>query len=71
MKDRLPLYSDKLILHVAVSWRVEGGMEDMISRWIMETKNAYQQAVREQNLYKMFNMRKLENALRQLKDRLL
>lgn len=45
-------------------------MEEMIARWIRETKLEYSRAYKNQNFYRMHEMRKLEKALNDLRGRL-
>lgn len=46
-------------------------MEVMIAKWINETRNEYEHAKRNRNLFKMNQMDRLVRALRQMRDNLL
>lgn len=45
-------------------------MEEMIARWIAETKLELEKAKNNQNLFKMKEMHRLENALKKMRDEL-
>ena len=45
-------------------------LTQMISRWIRETRFEYEKAKMNQNIFKMFQMRKLELELKYLKEKL-
>lgn len=45
-------------------------MEEMIARWIRETKLEYEKAKKDQNLFRMIQMSELEEALKEMRDRL-
>jgi hypothetical protein len=45
-------------------------MEEMIARWIRETKFEYDKAKRHQNVFKMVQMKKLEFELKYMRKRL-
>ena len=45
-------------------------MEEMIAKWIRETKLEYEKAKRAQNLFKMIQMSELEDALKEIRDKL-
>jgi hypothetical protein len=46
-------------------------MEDMILRWLRETLFELEKAKKAQNLFKMFEMKRLAKALQMMRDRLL
>lgn len=46
-------------------------MEEMISRWIRETRLEHEKAKKTQNLYKMNEMFRLERALTNMRHKLL
>lgn len=46
-------------------------MEELISKWIKETLLEHEKAKKNQNLYKMNEMQRLESGLRALRDKLL
>ena len=46
-------------------------MEEMIARWIRETRVEYERALKNQNLYRMNEMERLIKALRQIRDHLI
>lgn len=46
-------------------------MEEIISRWILETLHEYEKAKKNQNLFKMTQMIKLEKALKTMRAKLL
>ena len=45
-------------------------MEEMISRWIKETRQEYAKAKANQNFYKMLQMNRLELALFETREKL-
>jgi hypothetical protein len=45
-------------------------MEEMIARWIGETRREYEKAKLNQNVFKMLQMSDLEEALKDMRDRL-
>jgi hypothetical protein len=45
-------------------------MEEMVARWIHETRREYEKAKLNQNVYKMIQMSDLEDALKDMRDRL-
>lgn len=46
-------------------------MEEMISKWIRETRMEFEKAKLNQNFFKMREMDRLERALRNMRDKLL
>jgi len=46
-------------------------MEEMIARWIRETRMEYERAKRNQNFFKMVQMSKLIDSLKEMRDRLI
>ncbi len=46
-------------------------MEEMIARWIRETRLEYEKALKNQNLYRMKEMDQLTKALRNMRDNLM
>jgi len=46
-------------------------MEEMIARWIRETKFEYEKAKLNQNIFKMIQMTKLIDSLKDLRDKLI
>jgi|GEM_PF-2773920 len=46
-------------------------MEEMIARWIKETRLEYEKALKNQNLYRMKEMDQLTKALRNMRDNLM
>jgi hypothetical protein len=46
-------------------------MEEMIARWIRETRVEYEKALKNQNLYRMKEMDQLTKALRNMRDNLM
>jgi len=46
-------------------------MEEMISRWIRETKFEYEKAKLNKNIFKMIQMTKLIDSLKDLRDKLI
>ena len=45
-------------------------MDEMIAKWIRETKNEYEKAKLNQNVFKMIQMSELEDALKEMRDKL-
>lgn len=45
-------------------------MEEMIARWIRETKLEYEKAKINQNIFKMIQMSKLIDSLKDIRDKL-
>jgi hypothetical protein len=46
-------------------------MEEMIARWVRETKLEYERALKNQNLFRMKEMDQFAKALRSMRDRLI
>lgn len=46
-------------------------MEQLIAKWIKETTTEYQRAKDNQNLYQMYEMKRLKDGLISLRDKLL
>ncbi len=45
-------------------------MEEMLSRWIRETRQEYERAKAHHNAFKMMQMSELEEGLKDLRDKL-